>query len=52
MGPMKGESLMVKPGFHRHLHDAHIVLDPKNSSGKKGASGMTRSSNRGLTSNR
>ena len=50
--PMKGESLVVKPSFHRHLPDAHIVLDPEDSSGKKGVSEMMRSSNRRLTSNR
>lgn len=49
---MTGESLMAKVGFHRHLPDAHIVLGPKDFSGKKGASGMTRSSNRRCTSNR
>jgi hypothetical protein len=41
---MKGESLMVKPGVHRHLPDARIVWHPKDSSGKKRTSGMTRSS--------
>ena len=49
---MKGESLMVKPRFHRHIPDIRIVLGPKDSSGKKGVSRMTHSSNHRLTSNR
>lgn len=49
---MKGESVVVKPRFHRHLPDPHIVLYLKDSSDKMGVSRMTHLSNRRLTSNR
>ena len=32
---MKGESLIVKPGFQLHLPDARIVWGPKDFLGKK-----------------